>query len=349
MKILELEVLEVRREAKDTVTILLQRKDGSSLDYRAGQFLTFLFSLHGHALRRSYSFSSTPGIDPIPAITVKRVVNGEVSRYLLDHLQTGDQLLSLLPAGKFILGNEDQPYLFFIAAGSGIAPVFGLVKEALLLRPGTRVVLLSQQHDEESIIFKTSLEKLEQQYKGRFQWISLLSAPLATDGRNRTGRLNNRLLEDLLEEWLPGGNRCADMPPMFYLCGPPAFMRMALFTLRLMGVPDERIRKENFTVEYVPPPPLLADTRPRKVIIHASDISYQFEVAWPSTILQAALDHHIPLPYSCKGGRCSSCVARCLQGSVKMSINEVLTEKDLAAGLVLTCVGYAETDIELRY
>jgi ring-1,2-phenylacetyl-CoA epoxidase subunit PaaE len=149
-------------------------------------------------------------------------------------------------------------------------------------------------------------------------------------------------------------------------------MRMAQFTLRVMGFAAEQIRQEHFTVEYVPPPPLLTDTAPKKVTVsvrqrefpavrqdqladhlqpEAETLTreYQFEVAWPATILQAALNQDIPLPYSCRGGRCSTCVAKCVSGKVKMSINEVLTEKDLQEGLVLTCVGYAETDVVLRF
>jgi ring-1,2-phenylacetyl-CoA epoxidase subunit PaaE len=137
--------------------------------------------------------------------------------------------------------------------------------------------------------------------------------------------------------------------PVFYLCGPPAFMRMAQFTLRLLGFSDAQIKKENFTVEYVPPPPLLTDTTPKRVTILRNDSPLHFEAAWPDTILHAAERHHISLPYSCRGGRCSTCVAKCLSGKVKMSINEVLTEKDLQDGLVLTCVGYAETDITLSF
>ena len=169
---------------------------------------------------------------------------------------------------------------------------------------------------------------------GRLEWISLLSgvAPVA--------RLNNGLLQEMLAD-IRGDEH-------FYLCGPVGFMRMAVFTLRLLGIGDEQIRRENFTVEYVPPRPVLADTGPKQVVVRAGDQQYSFTVAWPATILQAALDRGIALPYSCKGGVCSTCVARCVKGRVKMSKNEVLTEKDLEAGLVLTCVGYAETDVELE-
>lgn len=386
MDTLVLTVKRILAAAKDTATILLERSDGRPLDYRAGQFLTFLFPAggatldsgedagtvkhsdrqafgfrSGRELRRSYSFSSTPGVDPIAAITVKRVINGEVSRYLLDHLREGDELLSLPPAGRFVLDEPEIPAgesqrLFFIAAGSGMVPVFSLLKEALLKKRDVRVVLISQFHDEESIPFKKELEGLTEKYRDHFRWINLLST--------REGRLNNWWLEELLSEL------SADQA-LFYLCGPPAFMRMAVFTLRVMGFAGTQIRQEYFTIEYVPPPPLLTDTTPKKVTIRSAGknaaalsgaeghhsgsqtdgygaIIARFEIAWPVTILEAALNKGIPLPYSCRGGRCSTCVVRCLSGKVKMSINEVLTEKDLEDGLVLTCVGYAETDISLE-
>src|ERR1700744_5066400 len=103
MELLTLRVIAIRPEALDMKTILLERADGQPLLYHAGQFLTLLFNFRGRELRRSYSFSTTPGVDPIAAITVKRILNGEISRYLLDHLQSGDILSALAPAGRFTL------------------------------------------------------------------------------------------------------------------------------------------------------------------------------------------------------------------------------------------------------
>ena len=227
-----------------------------------------------------------------------------------------------------------------------MVPVFSLLKTALLKEQTGRITLLTQFHDEDSILFKKQLEELAARHAPRFRWVNILSG----GHKGKIGRLNNWLLEELLGELLMSASafdRQADLN--FYLCGPQAFMRMAQFTLRLMGFHDSQIKKENFTVEYVPPPPLLTDTSPKHITIHAGNRSYRFEAAWPKTILQAGLDNHIPMPYSCKGGRCSTCVAKCLKGSVKMSINEVLTEKDLQEGLVLPCVGYAASDLELEY
>jgi ring-1,2-phenylacetyl-CoA epoxidase subunit PaaE len=76
-------------------------------------------------------------------------------------------------------------------------------------------------------------------------------------------------------------------------------------------------------------------------------VDHEFLVTWPDSILTAAIRQGIPLPYSCRAGRCSTCVARLLSGKIQMSANEVLTEKDIKEGLVLTCVGHPETEVEI--
>lgn len=331
-----LRVVDIRVEAREMKTILLQRADGRPLAYRAGQFLTLLFIFHDRELRRSYSFSTTPGIDPVAGITIKRVPNGEISRHLLESLSVGDTLTALPPAGRFTL-EAAAPIQWFIAAGSGIVPVFSLIKQALAEQPETRVILISQQHDEGSVPFGATLSAFVAA-SARFQWIDLHSI--------REGRLNNQWLEEWIISLLPEENY---YNVCFYLCGPPAFMRMAQFTLRLLGISGERIKKEFFTVEKVPVTPFFSDRSPKRVDIITSSGRREFIAAWPDTILQAAGRNGIALPYSCRAGRCSTCVARCLKGRVKMSVNEVLTDRDLQDGLVLTCVGYAETDVELWF
>ena len=339
MNVIRLRVVESFFAATDAVTIVVEPVDGGMLDYRAGQFLTFLFVFNGREVRRSYSFSSTPGIDPLPSVTVKRVANGEVSRFLIDHLKVGDVVECLPPSGKFILEAGEGRTQVFVAAGSGMTPVFSLIREVLYKRVGEKVVLITQNRDRNSILFREELGELVFRFGERFRWLSLLS------GSGAAGRLNNALLAELLDSMEIWGGDAGR--PFFYLCGPPGFMRMTVFTLRLLGVADQEIKRENFVVEYVPPPPVLADTSPREVVLRAEGSVVRFFTHWPSTILQSALDNGIALPYSCKGGRCGTCAARCISGKVKMSINDVLMDKDLAEGLVLTCVGYAETDVEL--
>jgi ring-1,2-phenylacetyl-CoA epoxidase subunit PaaE len=93
----------------------------------------------------------------------------------------------------------------------------------------------------------------------------------------------------------------------------------------------------------------MTDKTPHRVTIYYHNKKYNIEVAYPQNILEVALKHHIQLPFSCRGGRCSTCTARCTSGSVKMTINDVLTPTDLQEGLILTCVSYPETDLELTF
>ena len=318
-------------EAAGMKTLVLERRNGEPTPYQAGQFLTLLFSSHGHDLRRSYSFSSAPGVDAFPAITVKRVINGEVSRHLLDHLRVGDVLTALPPAGRFTLdvAGEHAGETVFIAAGSGVVPVFSLLKAVRMVRPHARLRVLTQQHDTASSPFRGAMAAMG------LEWAENLTV--------RDGRLT----KDKLEEWVRGAGVVGG-GAYVYLCAPFEFMRMAQIVLRTMGVADERIRREHFTVGPVPPAPPVFDATPKKVLVRAA-VDRTFVVTWPESILTAALRQGVPLPYSCRAGRCSSCVARCRKGSVRMTHNEVLTEQDLRDGLVLTCVGYAETELELSY
>lgn len=343
MDFLQLKIIRKETAATDAVIVYLEEINKQPIQYEAGQFFTFIINLQGRELRRSYSIITTPGIDEGIAVIIKRLENGEISRYLIDHVQPGTILTALKPSGRFTMSTNalNQRTVFFIAAGSGISPIFSLLKKLLHDELFSRAILIYQNRDETSIIFKDELEVLQQQYVQRFLWIKLLSSPL--DQHSYPQRLNNYLMEQLVREHysFQGTNE-------FYICGPGSFMRMAQFVLKLMGMHDENIRKENFVINAVPPPPAIADHSPKNILLKWRGQVYHFTVSYPVNILQAALSNHIHLPYSCRGGRCSTCTIKCNKGKVSMSINEVLTDKDLRQGLVLTCVGFAETDLELE-
>lgn len=343
MDFVQLRITGKKAIATDTVLIYLEEINQQPVHYEAGQFLTFIFNLRDRELRRSYSIVTAPGIDDDIAVVIKRQENGEISRYLIDHAQPGNVMTALQPAGRFTISTNalNQRTCFFIAAGSGISPIFSLLKKLLHDELFSRAILIYQNRDEASIIFKSELEVLQKTYVQRFLWISLLSNPAGLHAYPQ--RLNNYLMEQLVRAHynFVGNNE-------FYICGLANFMRMAQFVLKLMGVTDDNIRKENFVINAVPPPPPVSDESTKNVILKWKEQVYHFTVSYPMNILQAALNNHIHLPYSCRGGRCSTCTVTCKRGKVKMSINEVLTDKDLRQGLVLTCVGFAETDLELE-
>lgn len=340
MEHLQFRIKNIRQETSLSKSYFIEEVNGKKIEYKAGQFLTLLVELNGKEVRRSYSISSTPDVDEDIFFTIKRIENGELSRYLFDQLKAGDIITSLPPTGRFIIDQPESQLAVFISAGSGITPVFSLIKHLLYKFESVKVLLIYQNHNENESIFRQDLLALQQKFEARFTLKEVFSQPI--DHNKSSQRLNNNLLERILLEQIHLNSVA------FYLCGPEAFMRMAQFTLKVMKYSHEVIRRENFFAA-APPPPFMTDKTPHLVTINYNNNKYELEVAYPQNILQVALHHKIQLPYSCRGGRCSTCTARCTSGSVKMSINDVLTPKDLQEGLILTCVSYPETDVELTY
>lgn len=330
--VLELRVREIRPETRESKSFFLERTDGRPLSYQPGQFLTLLLRHQGHEVRRSYSLGSAPETDPYPYFTVKRVTNGEISRWMLDTLKEGDLLYALPPAGRFVLSDEDTGLLVFVAAGSGITPIFSLIKSSLARADGPRLVLLYSSHHPGETIFKKDLDDLAAQYPGRFDVEYFF-----TTGTQTPRRLNNTLLEKAATAYIQEEN------PRFFLCGPEDFMRMARIVLLFMGFPADAIRKENFVIIAPSPEIPVGFGVEAEVRILYKGETRSLTVPAGTYLLDAALKAGIDLPYSCRGGRCSTCVARCLEGRVKMTINDVLTEREMEAGDVLTCTGLAET------
>ncbi|RYY93488.1 MAG: ferredoxin--NADP reductase, partial [Chitinophagaceae bacterium] len=274
-----------------------------ALRYEAGQFLTLLRTIGGLPLRRSYSLLSAPGIDDAPQIGVRRIDNGAFSRFLCDEAGPGTVLQTTGAGGRFLLpppGGARQ--LFLLAAGSGITPIYSLLRTAPLQRPELSLVLVYSNHDPSVTPLRAELEALAQQSGGRLHLHFLYS----TNPDLRRARLNRDLLFRLLQEEHAGAHS------LFYCCGPEAYMRFCTFVLREAGFAAERIRREAFIPAGTPLPPVAPpDPSPQEVVLYWQGHGWRFTVAWPETVLRAALRHGLELPYSCAAGRCASCVARC--------------------------------------
>ncbi|WP_118972397.1 flavin reductase family protein [Taibaiella koreensis] len=340
----ELIIQKIITETPDTKTFVLQQASGTLYTYKAGQFLTLVFPRPSGEQRRSYSLSSAPGIDPALAITVKRVENGEFSRYFIDHAQEGERLLSAGVGGLFTLPDDTAVYrqVFFVVAGSGITPVFSLIKTILKTRPHLSVVLIYSNRSAKGTIFYEALIELAQQSQGRL----IIDFLFSTSNNILKSRLNNSLLASLLSEY--GQARPEEI--LCYICGPVDYMDTVSITLLTEGIPRDNIKKENF-VSYVPElteqPP---DTDPHQVSIKLKDRTVALTVQFPVSILHQAQKEGIALPYSCESGQCGSCAARCTRGRVWIAYNEVLTDKELNEGLVLTCQGFPiGGDVTLEY
>ena len=316
-------------------TFGISREDGGPIRYAAGQFITFAFMHHGSEQRRSFSICSSPALDEPLSFTVKRIDNGAYSRLLTDRAKVGDTLYATGAAGLFTLPDNLEAYeqLFFFAAGIGITPVFSIIKTLLHTQRNKKVVLIYSNRSREDVVFYNELNALAVRFGENFKVEFLYS----TSFDLARARLSKALLPVLLAEY-------AAVPKekmLFYICGPFAYMRMAILSLEEMGINEEQIKRENFNtndrvIKKAMPPDIATHT----VTIKEGVKEYVFAVQYPHTILQAARKNGLTLPYSCEVGRCGSCAALCTKGSVWLSYNEVLMDGDLRQGKILTCVGH---------
>lgn len=323
-----LRVARVVTETPDAVSLVLdvppELKD--TYEYAAGQFCTFRVVVDGATLLRCYSMSSAPGIDDALAVTVKRVPDGQVSNWINDHVSNGDDVEVTPPAGVFCLGDEPTDLLLF-AAGSGITPIFSLLKTALTTSD-RRVRLLYANRDRESTIFRTELEALAATHGDRFVVIDHLDVD--------SGFVDAAVVARTLADGDASGSTA-------YVCGPTPFMDIVEDTLLAAGLTSDRIHIERFTPTE-DPAPTAADGDDGAPAADGIELTIELDGRTETTahragttILQTARQLGMDPPYSCESGSCATCMGRLREGTVTMHTNDALTDEEVEEGWILTC------------
>lgn len=158
-----LRVVAIVKETSDTKSFVLECTD-CTITYKAGQFITFIFKgRNGRQVRRSYSISSSPDLNEPLTVTVKRIPNGEFSRMLIDRTREGDILETIGASGFFVLPENTAGLkrIVFMAAGSGITPVFSLIKTILHHHPSLHILLIYSNRSPKNTIFYSQLVDLQ--------------------------------------------------------------------------------------------------------------------------------------------------------------------------------------------
>lgn len=347
MSQIKLRVLKRIIETPRAVSFVLEPL-GGSLEYQAGQFITLIFNdLATTEIRRSYSLSSAPGIDKFPAITVQRVTNGLVSRHLLDKVDEGDVLAALPAAGKFVWkknSGEAAADLYLIGGGSGITPLISILKSVIQTDPSLHIKLFLSNRDDSQIIFNSTLAAIAIENPDVFHLRHILAHWMDDDSplHDNIDFIHGRVSNYLYENWVSRSMHFDKKKAQFYICGPKGLMLKAESTLRYMGFRDDQIKKEVFDV-IAPFRPAAEDLQDAEIKLLRGADEFVFPLKAGQSILEAALQHEIELPYSCRSGICTTCGARCLSGKVVMYGQDGVMTTDDSKGEVLTCVGYPST------
>lgn len=342
-----LQVKDVRAETNDCVSVSFVVPEALKADYQfiAGQYLTFKTTIEGEEIRRTYSICSSPSESDL-RVAIKQVEGGLFSSYANQQLQKGDLLDVMTPLGNFYttLHSDQQKHYVAFAAGSGITPIIAILKSVLETEPNSVFTLFFGNKSVDSIIFKETLENLKNIYLDRLSIHHILSQEFTgTDlfsGRITAEKCNlfcDKILD--LEE-----------VDEFFICGPYDMMIAVRDTLQGRGVPKKQIHVELFTAKNGQKAKKVSRASSSQNGFHASvtikldGTSVQFPINDPNdSILDAALTGGADLPFACKGGVCSTCKARLLEGKVEMDLNYALEEEELAAGYILTCQSHPLT------
>ena len=334
-----LAVNDLRREASDAVSMTFAIPPELTGDYHfaPGQYLTLRTTMDGEEVRRSYSICSGPD-DGELRIAVKKVDGGAFSNWAADELKSGDQLDVMTPTGRFGIAHapdQARTYVGF-AAGSGITPILSIVKGVLAREPDSRFFLFYGNRSAGSMLFREALEELKDRFLQRFSVFHVISGE-EQDIPILHGRLDGEKVRVLLRSLVPA----ASVDHVF-ICGPTGMSEDIETTCRAIGIAEERIHVERFVSEFGGKPrakKVVEASAPPKAIASLTIDGKRREVpvAEDESILDAALRAGMDLPFACKGGMCSTCRAKLVEGEAPMEVNYSLEPWELKAGFILTC------------
>lgn len=332
MNQITLKVKEVVQETSDTVTIKLKQPLFKKVQYQAGQFLTVISEVNGQNLKRSYSMSSAPHLDATIDISIKRIPEGKMSNYLNDNIKSGDTLEVAEPMGQFVYepSKETERHLILWGAGSGITPLFSMLKSCLFFEPKSKVTLVYGNRNEETIIFKKALEELKDKFEDRLEIVHVLSRPSSQWG-GFSGRIDDVVAVNIL-------NRLSLLNSEHYLCGPDGMMDAVTAALKRSKISSSKIFKESFTP--VSGSDHSDNVSSENILLTVDGEEHSVFVAPNQTILEAALEEGLDVPYSCQNGVCTACRAKCSSGKVEMGDTSVLSQSEIESGDILTCISH---------
>jgi ferredoxin-NADP reductase len=330
-----LRLASITAQTSDSKTLRFIVPNDRKLNARPGQFLTFSFLFDGKKVVRSYSICSSPARSGYVEITTKRVNQGCVSLFLNDRASDGMTVEAHGPFGKFYFDESKHDDVVLIAAGSGITPMMAMLRYIDDLCLHTKVTLLYCVRASSDIMFESELAQLRSRQK--LQYHVALSQP--HDGwLGRRGHLDRDFIEDTVQDL-----KSLD----FFLCGPSPFMETARAILMGLGVPQAKIMQESFG--NATPKNTLADTVAQEegTVVEFGRSNTTYTVRGGQTLLEAAEEHGVAIPSSCRQGQCGACKTRLLAGNVRMATEMGLDPYWRAQGFVLTCVGHADGPVTL--
>lgn len=339
-------ILAIHKPIKEAVTLSFQIPDEllSVFEFDSGQHLCFRFVVNDVEELRMYSLHNSPYEKGLYQVSIKNQKDGLISNHVASNLNVGDILEVSNPQGDFTLrldSNSGKTYYFF-AAGSGITPIYSMLKSILLAEPLSKVFLLYGNRSLPEILFHAELMEWQAKFPDQLRITQTLSKRFLDFSLAPWNGKRGRLDEDMVEAFIlenPTTTKISE----YYICGPDGMNQMVEDTLIDMGVPTKYIHFEYFSIQEIDYRKGLQSEK--NAIIDASirAENYQVKLEEDETILEGLKRIGAPAPYFCQGGICGTCKAHLIDGEVEMKTSMALSAEDVKNNMILACQSLAQT------
>lgn len=339
----------VRQETHDVKTFVLTPQTPGRFHYQPGQFMTYAFEIDGETIHRCYTISSAPTRPNAISLTVKRVPNGPVSNWLHDNLKPGVTVKALGPMGNFTCFAHPATRYLFLSGGSGVTPLMSMARTFHDLADPKDIVFAHSARTVSDIIFREELELMARQNANfRFATICQSATPLAPYS-GLTGRLSLDHLKLVAPDF---------MSREIFVCGPAPYMAAVRTMLATAGFDMRHHHEESFNFDTLSAGEraeaiegevaLDAPSSVRCFKVEFTKTRRSIDVPENMTVLEAAKHAGMRLPSSCTQGMCGTCKSKKVSGSVNMTHQGGIRQREIDAGMMLLCCSKPTSDLVIE-
>ncbi|MGG4040621.1 NO-inducible flavohemoprotein [Bacillus smithii] len=237
----EFEIIKKVPESSLITSFYLKPKDGVPVpSYLPGQYITVRLRIPGdqYLSNRQYSLSCGPFHDYF-RISVKKEADhepyGKVSVYLHEQAKEGDTIEVSVPAGDFVLNQEETNPVALISGGVGITPMMSMLETLAEGNSSREVVFVHAARNEKARAFSDEVDRHISRLKNGKSYIAYSSKENESTVCDHLGHID----KEFLQRVLPKNSIC-------YVCGPVPFMQSVIQHLADIGISAENVRYEFF-------------------------------------------------------------------------------------------------------